>query len=613
MDRSEFKFERRNVVACATAFVMAVSMSLPATAFADESALNGSDGARAVVVDAQPDAEPAGAIAIDKGEAYEEAPEVSSPIALFSYSYTRITPMQLSDNMKYFTLYESGRNYNQGFSSGDGYHAMGYYQFDNRYSLQDFMQGCYWYDPSTFSMFKWATDSSLDLSSSAMAVNGQLTELGQKAQDSWHAAYAAAPGLFAQLQDGYAYTTYYVPAERYLKSIGVDISDRNDAVKGLSWGMCVLFGSGGMQYYFNQANLTSDMTDTEFVTNVCNSIIDNVASRVNNYALSYQNRYERELKTCLSIIDQTGDTRVPVGALPDAATASAVGNEPAPAPSVGEVSGAGEASGAGESNSGSSASSGSNANDVVSSGNGSASGAQQPSQPAAPSEPAMPSPTVPGNVDASSDVSQGSNVSSGNVGSGTQDSNGASSAGSLQPSSDAADLKSALPAQDASNGASSNAGSSSGSAVGGSASGSSEAGSSKANENGAGSSASSADTNTSVKGSATAGTPGEPTSEKTSSSENPEQDITQLSLSKAVDATSKTDGSQENGGTKASGTNTNNANSQSQVDANTPQQGKKLSQTNDSTMKLIIAMAAAAVVALVVIGVVVFRMTRRRH
>ncbi len=612
MDRSEFKFERRNVVACATAFVMAVSMSLPATAFADESALNDSNGAKAVVVDAQPDAEPAGAIAIDKGEVYEEAPEVSSPIALFSYSYTRITPMQLSDNMRYFTLYESGRNYNQGFSSGDGYHAMGYYQFDNRYSLQDFMQGCYWYDPSTFSMFKWATDSSVDLSSSAMAINGQLTELGQKAQDSWHAAYAAAPGLFAQLQDGYAYTTYYMPAERYLKSIGVDISNRNDAVKGLSWGMCVLFGSGGMQYYFNHANLTSGMTDTEFVTNVCNSVIDNVASRVSNYASSYQNRYERELKTCLNIIQQTGDTRVPVAAQPGDAGAGAAGNEPSQAPSAGEASGAGEATDVIESNSGSSASSGSNVDDVVSSGSGSASGAEKPSQPAAPSEPATPAPAVPGNVDASGDVSQGSNVSSDNVGSDTQDSNGASSAGSQQPSSDVADLKPASPAQDASNGASSNVGSS-GSAGSGSVSGSSETGSSKANENGTGSSASSADANTGVKGSAAAGMSGAPTSEKASSSDNPEQDITQLSLRTAVDKTSKTDGSQNNSGPKASGTNTDNANSQSQADANTPQQGKKLSQTNDSTMKLIIAMAAAAVVALVVIGVVVFRMTRHRH
>ena len=36
----------------------------------------------------------------------------------------------ISDEMKYFTRFESNCNYDQGFSYGDGYNAMGYYQFD---------------------------------------------------------------------------------------------------------------------------------------------------------------------------------------------------------------------------------------------------------------------------------------------------------------------------------------------------------------------------------------------------------------------------------------------------------------------------------------------------
>ena len=49
-----------------------------------------------------------------------------------------------------------------------------------------------------------------------------------------------------------------------------------------------------------------------------------------------------------------------------------------------------------------------------------------------------------------------------------------------------------------------------------------------------------------------------------------------------------------------------------QAAVNQAEQGDRISQTNDSMKGLIIAMAAIAVAALSVIGVVVFRMTHRR-
>ena len=51
-----------------------------------------------------------------------------------------ITPQSLSSEMRYFAENESGSNYDQGFSYGDGYNAMGFYQFDRRYSLLDFIE-----------------------------------------------------------------------------------------------------------------------------------------------------------------------------------------------------------------------------------------------------------------------------------------------------------------------------------------------------------------------------------------------------------------------------------------------------------------------------------------
>ena len=41
----------------------------------------------------------------------------------------RYAPVYLSAEMKYFAKFESGGNYDQGLSYGDGYNAVGYYQF----------------------------------------------------------------------------------------------------------------------------------------------------------------------------------------------------------------------------------------------------------------------------------------------------------------------------------------------------------------------------------------------------------------------------------------------------------------------------------------------------
>lgn len=64
-------------------------------------------------------------------------------------SFVNVTP-----EMKYFTKYESHGNYNQGFSYGDGYNALGYYQFDRRWSLIPFMKQVYNYDSAKYGMLK---------------------------------------------------------------------------------------------------------------------------------------------------------------------------------------------------------------------------------------------------------------------------------------------------------------------------------------------------------------------------------------------------------------------------------------------------------------------------
>ena len=238
-------------------------------------------------------------------------------------SFVNVTP-----EMKYFTKYESHGNYNQGFSYGDGYNALGFYQFDRRWSLIPFMKQVYNYDSAKYSMLKDAIDRGSEISntSNAMYENGQLTELGRIAQEAFQGAYNTDPVEFSALQDAYAYNSYYAVTEAWLKSgLGIDISGRADCVKGMVWSITNMCGTGGCRDFFRWANLSNDMSDREFVTALSNSVVNNVATKFSSqpqYHEGWKNRYRNELKDCLVYIAED-----------EAAAATPVQPEPTPAPS----------------------------------------------------------------------------------------------------------------------------------------------------------------------------------------------------------------------------------------------------------------------------------------
>lgn len=238
-------------------------------------------------------------------------------------SFVNVTP-----EMKYFTKYESHGIYNQGFSYGDGYNALGYYQFDRRWSLIPFMKQAYNYNPEKYSMLKDAIDRGSEISntSNAMYENGQLTELGRIAQEAFQGAYNTDSVEFSALQDAYAYNSYYAVTEAWLKSgLGIDISGRADCVKGMVWSITNMCGTGGCRDFFRWANLSNDMSDREFVTALSNSVVNNVATKFSSqpqYHEGWKNRYKNELKDCLVFIAED-----------EAAAATSVQPEPTPVPS----------------------------------------------------------------------------------------------------------------------------------------------------------------------------------------------------------------------------------------------------------------------------------------
>lgn len=269
----------------------------------------------------------------DKADFYQGSYE-AAVVSTFALRSVGLQPREISGDMLYFGAFEGG-TYDRTFSYGDGYHAMGYYQFDHRYGLKNFLLACYEYNPAKYAMFaQFANISDAQFKAeNAIRSNGAFTALGTSLNNAWKAVYAADSYEFSRLQDDWAYTSYYLPAERYLASRGIDISDRSDAVKGLCWGLSNLFGQSGWRkfvggvsdgydwngvyhylgegYQWPGCGLYDGMTDREFVTALCNYVVDNVAVFYKGqprYHEGWQNRYKKELNQCLAIINRTGDT-----------------------------------------------------------------------------------------------------------------------------------------------------------------------------------------------------------------------------------------------------------------------------------------------------------------
>ncbi len=408
----------------------------------------------------------------DKSD-YYEGTEGASTFAS-ARSASTLSPVSLTDEMKYFTLYESGRNYDKGLSSGDGYNAVGYYQFDRRYALVPFLRQVYAYSPQAYSMFVPVLAQASTLASESYSMydynTRQLTALAQQLNEAWHAAYAANPAEFSALQDSYAYNNYYLPVQSMLiNTYGVDLRNRADCVKGLAWSMCNLFGQGGVQKFFKGANLSNDMTDRELVTALCDTVVNRVAewypSQPQYYA-GWQNRFRKEKAQCLKYIEQHETEQNAGGVFGDAPSADG--------PSAGDA-------GAGDQGFGSTG--GAPSVDVPNVNDGASGGAtSQPSVPPAandPGSPDTPNSTPDADTGSSEGTAGGSNLESspsgganagsgsaqgGEAGSGSGAAGGSSSTGSTTGGSSASG--------GASGGAGSSAGqgASSGSASSGSAS-----------------------------------------------------------------------------------------------------------------------------------------------
>ena len=259
------------------------------------------------------------AAGVDDGSADQVYSSQDNVASTYS-SGSSLKPMTFSDEMLYFCKYESSCNYDQGLSSGDGYNAMGYFQFDRRYGLGDFLKAVYNYNPTRYSCLKVIGTKYSWNTNRATRSKGKFTTFGNDLNTAWHAAYKANPTEFSRLQNGWAYTQYYdssVGVRGSLYAMGIDIDSRPDCIKGLVWGMSNLFGPGGgasyvedgyyygVNWFLKNSGVKNSMSDTQFVTTLCNYVIKNVAKRYPSqpeYHQGWQNRYKSEKADCLAYL-----------------------------------------------------------------------------------------------------------------------------------------------------------------------------------------------------------------------------------------------------------------------------------------------------------------------
>ncbi len=641
MALSHFTYVRRNVISSGVAVAMAATMAFPAVALADSTNGSEEDSAAShsaslesgVSVD-ETDANSAGesqtnyvaettGVQVNKEDYYSEEGSPEALISLFSIarSASGLRPVNLSSDVTYFGAYEGG-SYAQTLSSGDGFHAVGYYQFDNRYGLLDFIRAVYAYDPSKYSMFEqfnYIVDSTFK-ADNAMRQNGQFTALGVALNSSWKAAYAADAEEFSRLQDGWEYIKYIEPALDYLDSRGIDIYSRADAVQGLCASLCNLFGPSGWHKfvggysdgydwngfynswkYWDGCGLNNDMTDAEFVSTLCDYVVENVGVFYKGqpqYHQGWQNRYKREKAQCLAMIAEHGDTHVKAEDATEPDRNGSLGggsslNEGSGSSGNGSTA-AGDANGSASGNTSSNGSAGSNGGSASNGGNVSAGSAGSTSGDTANSG-SVGSGASAGTSGGQGSISSGAgnavgDGSNGNGNSGAAAGSGASSgsgsisgevagSGSVPGSGAASDGSNASTEAGGSNGASIDAGNNA---------------SMDASQNGAlggeGKAPSGGSSDASHENNAGVGQGGQ------------KGDGDSLSLAKAL-------GNESDAGVSKTASD---ASRGDQTAANQAEQGDRISQTNDSMKGLIIAMAAIAVAALSVIGVVVFRMTHRR-
>lgn len=133
-----------------------------------------------------------------------------------------------------WTHFESGSNYAQ--AGGDGGHAYGRYQFDDRHGLAGFLQFCLERDPEAYASFqRYIRYDNAGVPS--------LTNL-ETLSDDWRWLCYLEGENFASLQNEYAILAYYEPVrQRLLEYKSIDLERYGPVLRGTAMSCSIRNGS----------------------------------------------------------------------------------------------------------------------------------------------------------------------------------------------------------------------------------------------------------------------------------------------------------------------------------------------------------------------------------
>ena len=127
--------------------------------------------------------------------------------------------------------------------------------------------------------------------------------------NAWKQAYKNDPNDFAIKQDEFEYNNYYVPVENNLKKKGIDISGKNDAVKGMACSLSNWAGSGTAPKIIADSGAKTSMDDRTFVSKVYDYLYSLDINGYKKYGKTgkkyyngWHNRWKNEKAECLKYL-----------------------------------------------------------------------------------------------------------------------------------------------------------------------------------------------------------------------------------------------------------------------------------------------------------------------
>lgn len=200
-----------------------------------------------------------------------------------------------SDGVAIWTGFASCESGSEGFrqAGGDGGHAYGLFQFDDRYDLFPFLGVCLEADADTYSMFAPIYAKYINSGTSITTNSADLSAMIQ----AWHDAYDSDPEGFAQLQLDRFVSVYYTPCISYCSARGIDIrsDEYSPVIRGTLMSISIWAGPSGAEKVIKR--LSSDMTELEMLDVCYSNYTTELKGADSKYITGFRRRWTQEQKT----------------------------------------------------------------------------------------------------------------------------------------------------------------------------------------------------------------------------------------------------------------------------------------------------------------------------